>query len=81
VARAAPPLRIVIDIDEPHARDVDVKIEAEGLRATVLQYAAAIDREIAKFVANYVRREIDKPRIQAARDIDVAARIDQAWPV
>jgi hypothetical protein len=80
VARAAPPLRIVIDINEPRARDVDVKIEAEGVRATVLQYAAGIDREIAKFIANYVRREIDKPRIRAAREIDVAARIDKAWP-
>jgi hypothetical protein len=30
-------------------------------------------------VARYVTREIDKPHIRKARDIDVAARIDGAW--
>jgi hypothetical protein len=78
-ARAARPLCIVIDINEPRTRDVVVSIEADGLRATVLRYVGGIDREIARFVAKYVGREIDKPRIQAARLIDVAARIDQAW--
>lgn len=79
-ARAARPLRVVIDINEPRTRDVVVKIEAEGLRATVLRYVAGIDREIATFVAKYVGREINKPHVQAARLIDVAAGIDQAWP-
>jgi hypothetical protein len=79
-ARAADPLRIVIDIPPPTARDVTVVVDAEGLRATVLQYVAGIDREIARFVAKYVARELDKPHILAARDIDVAARIDKAWP-
>jgi hypothetical protein len=78
-ARAAEPLRIVIDIDPPTARDVTVDLESEGLRAAVLHRVAGIDREIARFVAKYVTRELDKPQIQAARDIDVAARIDGAW--
>ena len=77
-ARAAEPLRVVIDIDSPTWRDVTVKVEAEQLRAAVLQRVAGIDREIGRFVAKYVAREIDKPHIRAARDIDVAARIDGA---
>jgi hypothetical protein len=78
VARAAEPLRVVIDIDEPNEKDVEVEVEAEGIRASVLQRVGGIDREIARFVARYVRRELEKPHIVAARDIDVAARIDGA---
>ena len=54
-------------------------MEAEGLRAAVLQRVAGIEREIGRFVAKYVGRELDKPHIRKARDIDVAARIDGAW--
>jgi hypothetical protein len=78
-ARAAEPLRVVIDIDPPTWRDVTVKVDADGVRAEVLRRVGGIDREIRRFVAKYVAREIDKPHIRNARDIDVAARIDGAW--
>jgi hypothetical protein len=78
-ARPAEPLRVVIDIDPPTWRDVTVKLEAEGVRAEVLRRVAGVDREIRRFVARFVAREIDKPHIREARDIDVAARIDRAW--
>lgn len=78
-ARPAEPLRVVIDVDPPTWRDVTVQVEAEGVRAEVLRRAAGVDREIRRFVAKYVAREIEKPHIQAARDIDIAARIDRAW--
>ncbi len=78
-ARAAPPLRLVIEVDEPTWRDVTVTVQAEGLRASVLQRVAGVDREIGRFVARYVARELDKPHIRAARDIDIAGRIDRAW--
>ncbi|HYH61933.1 MAG TPA: hypothetical protein VD766_08710 [Solirubrobacterales bacterium] len=79
VARAAEPLRVVIDIDEPTEKDVNVVVEADGIRASVLQRVGGIDREIGRFVARYIQRELEKPHIVAARDIDVAARIDGAW--
>lgn len=78
-ARAAEPLRVVIDIDPPTWRDVTVTVDADGVRAEVLRRVPGIDREIGRFVARYVAREIDKPHIRKARDIDVAARIDGAW--
>ena len=78
-ARAAEPLRVVIDIEPPTWRDVTVAVEAEGLRATVLQRVSGMDREIGSFVAKFVARELEKPHISAARDIDVATRIDGAW--
>ncbi len=78
-ARAAEPLRVVIDIDPPTWRDVTVEVDADGVRAEVIRRVAGIDREIGRFVAKYVAREIDKPHIRKARDIDVAARIDGAW--
>lgn len=78
-ARAASPLRVVIDIDPPTWEDVTVTVEASGLRASVLQRVAGLEREIGVFVARYVARELDKPHIQKARDIDVAGRIDAAY--
>jgi hypothetical protein len=78
-ARAAAPLRVVIDVSPPSSRDVKVDVEASTRRATVLQILAHVDQEIGRFVARYVARELDKPHIREARDIDVAARIDGAW--
>lgn len=69
----------MIDIDPPTWPDVTVAVDADGVRAEVLRRVPGIDREIGRFVARYVAREIDKPHIRAARDIDVAARIDGAW--
>lgn len=79
VARAAPPLRVVVDVTPPTWRDVHAVVEPDGMRAAVLQRVAGVDREVRRFVARYVAREIDKPHVRAARDIDVAARIDAAW--
>lgn len=78
-ARAAAPLRVLIDIDPPDRDDVKVDVEASTRRATLLQILAHVDHEIARFVARYVARELEKPHVRAARDIDVAALIDGAW--
>lgn len=72
-ARAAEPLRIVIDVAEPEPDHVDVRVQADGLRASVLQVVAGVDREIRKAVARYIRREVAKPEMLAARTIDVGA--------
>jgi hypothetical protein len=78
-ARAAEPLRVVIEIEPPTRDDVTVTLKAGTVRAEVLRRVAGIDREISRFVAKYVGRELDKPGVREARDIDVAARIDSAW--
>ena len=77
-ARPANPLRIVIDIAPPTWQDVTLELKADGLRAEVLRRVAGVDSEIRRFVAKFVARELDKPEIRQARDIDVAARIDRA---
>jgi hypothetical protein len=78
-ARAARPLRVVIDIDRPTKDDVDVRLEAATVRATLLNAVAGVEGELKRFVAKYVAREVEKPHIAKARDIDVAARISGAW--
>ena len=75
-ARAARPLLIVIDVEPPTRRNVDVQVQADGLRASVLQVVARVDDEIRKAVARYVKREIEKPRIAEARVIDVGRLLD-----
>jgi hypothetical protein len=78
-ARAAPPLRVVIDIEKPTARDVTVDIGTDTIRAALFQRVAGVDNEIRRFVAKYIGRELEKPHIVAARDIDIAERIDAGW--
>jgi hypothetical protein len=70
-ARAAGPLLLVIDVVPPKSRDIDVRVQAEGLRASVLQLSGQVDREIKKAVARYISRELDKPHMRALRVIDV----------
>lgn len=74
-ARAAEALLIVVDIEPPTKRNVDVEVRAEGLRASVLQIVAGVDGEVRKAVAKFVRREIAKPAIQSSTRIDVGAAL------
>ena len=71
-ARAARPLKIVIDIEPPTKDNVSVDMTAEALRSSVLQAFTGIEREVRRFVAKFVRREIEKPELLKARTIDVA---------
>ena len=76
-ARARGDLAIVIDIDPPTKEDVKVALKAQGLRATVTQHAANVDGELRRFIAKYVTRELEKPKIAPARVVDIAAAIDR----
>jgi hypothetical protein len=78
-AKAVSPLGIFIDIEPPHSRSIEVKLQAGGLRSSVLQRIADVEGEICKFVAKYVAREVDKPHIRQARTIDVGAIIDRSY--
>jgi len=78
-ALAVDQLRVLIDVTPPTSKDVTLDLKAEGVRADILGRVAGVDREIRRFIAKYVGREIDKPHIREARDIDVAARIDGAY--
>jgi hypothetical protein len=78
-AQALSRVRIFIEVEPPHARDITVHLQADGLRASIVQHVANVEGELKRFVAKYVGREADKPQIRHARLIDVAASIDKAW--
>ena len=78
-ARALKGVRIHIEVTPPTAVDVQGQVQAEGLRASIVQRVANIEGELRRFVARYVAREISKPHVEAARTIDVSAAIDRAW--
>lgn len=75
-ARAAPPLRVVIDIDPPDKQDVHVDLRSDGIAGTVLRMVAGIDGELRKFLVRYIGKEVLKPHIRAARDVDLIPYID-----
>ncbi len=77
-ARAASPLKVVIDVDGPMPDEVSIKLRSEGLRASMLNRVVGIEGELQRFVARYVAREVRKPAIAGVRVIDVAAAIDGA---
>jgi hypothetical protein len=78
-ARAVEGVRVFIDITPPRSSEVQVRVQAEGIRASIMQRVANVEGELRRFVARYVAREVSKPHIEDARMIDVAAAIDRAW--
>jgi len=79
VARAASPLKVVIDVVPPLPNQVTVKLRAEGIRASMLNRVVGVDTELQRFVAKYVKREVSKPAVAAARVVDVARAMEGAW--
>ncbi|HET7689545.1 MAG TPA: hypothetical protein VFK41_04140 [Nocardioidaceae bacterium] len=77
-ARAATPLKIVIDVVPPLPDQVVINLRSDGLRASMLNRVVGIEGELQRFVAKYVRREVQKPAIAKARTIDVRAAVDGA---
>jgi hypothetical protein len=78
-ARAVQGVRVFIDVTPPRSSDVQVRVQADGIRASIMQRVANVEGELRRFVARYVAREVSKPHVAAARVIDVAAAIDRAW--
>ncbi len=79
VARAAEPLLLIIDVAKPKASDITVDVASTSLRGELLRIVAGVDAEIKRFVAKYVRDEIDKPASKKAQVIDVATTLDETW--
>lgn len=77
-ARARNDLAIVVEIEPPTRSQLVVRLKARGLRASVTQRAANVEGELRRFIAKYIAREIDKPKVQAARIINVGAAINRA---
>lgn len=75
-ARAGAPLRVIIDIEPPDKKDIKVKLRADNIASTVLQLISGMDGEIKRFLARYIAREVSKPHIVEARDVDVGRYID-----
>ena len=72
-------VRIFIAAAPPRPEEVQVELQAKGLRASVLQRVVGIESELRRFVAGYVRRELEKPHVREARTIDVSRAIGKAW--
>jgi hypothetical protein len=78
-ARALDRVKIFITIDPPRPSDIEVKVQAEGIRASIMQRVVNVEGELRRFVAKYVARETSKQHIEEARLINVSAAIDRAW--
>ncbi len=57
---------------------MQVRLQAQGLRAQLVQLAAGVEGELKRFIAKYVKRELAKPYVQEATTIDVGAAIERA---
>lgn len=77
-ARARGDLAIVLEIDPPTKEQVKVDLQAQGLRAQLLQLAAGVEGELKRFVARYVSKELAKPYVKDATVVDVGAAIERA---
>jgi hypothetical protein len=77
---AAEPLLVVIHIEPPSRHDIELTLDADGVRATFLQFVAGVDEEIRRVAAKYVAREVARPSVRRATTIDLTTHLDAAWP-
>lgn len=77
-ARAARPLLIVIDIENPTPRKVKVDLQADGLLAALLQQGGIIEGEIKKAVVKEVTTQLDNPKLREGLVVDVAEQLKNA---
>jgi len=78
-AKAVDGLAVFIEVEPPRAAEVGIDLNAQGLRASILQRVAGVEGEVQRFVARFVAREIEKPHIRKARTINVAGALSSAW--
>jgi hypothetical protein len=78
-ARAAEPLLIVIDVPKPRMRDITVDVASTTIRGELLRIIAGVDAEIKRFILRHVSDQIDDPRSQQAKVIDVEAQVATSW--
>lgn len=78
-ARAARPLLLIVDVSKPRPSDITVNVSSQSIRGEVLRILAGVDGEIRRFIAQYVKDEIDSPKSQEAQIIDVATQVEGAW--
>ncbi|BBY20612.1 hypothetical protein [Mycobacterium stomatepiae] len=79
-ARAAEPLVLIVDVAKPRPSDITVNVSSKSFRGEILRILAGVDGEIRRFIAQYVADEIDAPQAQAAQIVDVAEKLNEAWP-
>jgi hypothetical protein len=80
-ARAVDGLAVFIDVQPPRSSEIGIDLNAQGLRASILQRVAGVEHEVQRFVAKFVAREVEKPHIIKARTINVAGAVSGAWSV
>lgn len=78
--RTAEPLILVIDVEPLAADDIKVDLQAAGIAASVLQKIGDMENEIKRVVARTVNERVASDEARAAREIDLLALIEKAWP-
>lgn len=71
-------LRAFLHVQAPQASDVQVDLEARNWGASVLNAMLTMEHELRRVVAKEVQVRLTAPEIQAMREFDIAAYIDQA---
>jgi hypothetical protein len=72
-------LRIFIEAAPPEPHEVQVNLQAQGSRASLLQRVAGVEDELRRFVAEYVAGELERPEVRQTRSIHVARAIPDVW--
>lgn len=73
------PLTILWHIHTPEPDQVQMRIEGDSKRASVLQKLTGLDDELRRFIVRFADKELRKPHVQKACRIDLVTLIDNAW--
>jgi hypothetical protein len=77
--RTVAPLSLHIDIDEPSADDVEVRLEGADLRSRVVQGIGNVDDQVGAVVLATVREQLRSPAAHKERFIDLLDLVEDAW--
>ncbi|HVE94911.1 MAG TPA: hypothetical protein VNB24_08335 [Acidimicrobiales bacterium] len=77
--QTAAPLALVIDIDPPRKRDIELEVRSSGWRAKVIGRLGDVDRKIREQVVVVISQRLETPAARSARVIDLSSKIDAVW--
>lgn len=74
------PLTLHWRITPPAEDEVVIEVGTDKRRSALLQRVSGLDAELRRFMTKVVAKELSKPHVRRATEIDMLTVIDGAWP-
>lgn len=73
-------VRLRMEIRRPTEDQIQLQLQTDTRRGTMLQKIANLDAELRRFLLRVLDIELSKPYVQRAMNLDMEELIDASWP-